>query len=191
MRSCYGLSNAMIYTREVKIGNPRFQVGTKWCPFELLSGFNEKSLTAWEKKRRRRLYGGQMEPHRTLSLLFAIPVWGDWLYFSVSSSLLPTFHVIYITQDTLLEFFAALKDGNIRLSNFTGPINEYIYRFYNIKKTQMLFICLKDGQQNLRRSFNHLVSSTQNIMWRANSRIQSAPDPTSEDVVPYGPAPWD
>lgn len=55
-------------------------------------------------------------------------------------------------------------EGNIRLSNFTGPINEYIYRVYDIKKIQMLFICLKDGQQNLRRSFNHLVSSIQNIM---------------------------
>lgn len=30
-------------------------------------------------------------------------------------------------------------EGNIRLSNFTGPINEYIYRVYDIKKNPNAF----------------------------------------------------
>lgn len=65
---------------------------------------------------------------------------GRRLYFSASGlRLVPAALVTYIIQGTLLDAFAALKEGNIGLSHFTAPVNEYTYRFYDIKNQQNAF----------------------------------------------------
>lgn len=48
--------------------------------------------------------------------------------------LLPTSFVPCTIRNTLLEFFAALKEENVRALNFTASVSEYIYVFYDIKK---------------------------------------------------------
>lgn len=109
--------------------------------------------------------------NRKPSLLFFIPVWAeDWLDISASVLTLITniSCYLYYTQH-IIRVLGCLEKGNMRLFNFTASVNEYIYKFYNIKKCQMLFTLFKDRQQNLRRSFSYLIIITQNIEWRAET----------------------
>lgn len=119
------MRNAIIHRGEVKTDTRGFK--KEQSESELFGRLNEKSLTAWEKKWERGGsmggggVGGGWNSDRKPSLPLAIPVWvGDWFFFSASilPPLLPTFVVSSIIQSTLVEFFAALKEGKIRLLQF-------------------------------------------------------------------------
>lgn len=98
----------MIYTREVKTDVRDFKEEQNKAHLNYSADFMEKPWVLGENMRQRRLHGDRRNSNRKPSLLFAIPAWaGDCHSPPVSSALLPTSRVTYITQGMLLEFFAA------------------------------------------------------------------------------------